>query len=539
MLAVPRRVNTAAVTLQADDTGIVLRGAVEPATTYDVLLNQQHVWSFQPARDTTTSFSRMRAPWPKALNRFLSGHAEIALREHVTGDVVATCDHVFDHDKDHEVSVVDSGGNELVLDKWGRLIRPLSAEGGQRVDELMREVVRLLDVLRDDCGVLAYIAYGTLLGAVRNGQLIGYDNDIDLGYVSEHQNPVDVVREGFRVQRVLQAGGWVVRRGSGARLNVRLRMSDGSMRFVDVFTSHWVNGVFFIPSDVGAALPREAMLPLSTIDLLGWPVPAPADPEALLAATYGENWRTPDPSFRYETSTWLSRRLGGWFGGLMKSRKHWDAFNANAQKQIPAQPTPFARWVGATYPTDRPLVDVGTGTARDAVWFAHRRSRVLGIDYSNGGVSRATQLAEDKGVPADFETLNLYDTRAVLALGARLSREAEPVDVFARFMIHALGDQGRANLLRLASMSLRRGGYFFAEFRTVQDMGEPHLFGAHFRRYLSPEEVVAEIVAAGGQVVHREEGHGLAPFREEDPHVCRIVAQWSARWSRSQPGHST
>src|SRR5680860_1263069 len=210
MLAVPRRADTTEVTLRADDEKITLGGAVELDTTYDILLNGQHVWSLQPGRDTTTSDSRLVAPWPKALHRYLAGRAEVTLREHVTGTVAAVSEHTFGPDRDR--------------------------------------------------------------------QLIGYDNDIDLGYVSAHQNPVDVVREGFRVQRVLQEQGWVVRRGSGARLNVRLRMSDKSMRFVDVFTSHWVNGVFFIPSDVGARLPREAMLPLSTVDLLGWQVPAPADP---------------------------------------------------------------------------------------------------------------------------------------------------------------------------------------------------------------------------------------------------------------------
>lgn len=528
----PRRVDTTDVTLQADDEKITLGGAVELDTTYDILLNGQHVWSLQPGRDTTASDSHLVAPWPKALHRYLEGRAEVALREHVTGTVVAVSEHTFGRVSDRRVSVVDSSGNALVLDKWGRLIRPLSSEGGVDVEELVSEVVRLLDALRDWCGVPAYIAYGTLLGAVRNGQLIGYDNDIDLGYVSAHQNPVDVVREGFRVQRVLQERGWVVRRGSGARLNVRLRMRDGSMRFVDVFTSHWVDGVFFIPSDVGARIPREAMLPLSAVELVGRQVPAPADPEALLAATYGANWRTPDPSFRYETSSWLSRRLGGWYGGLMKSRKHWDSFNAHARKQIPNEPTPFALWVAQSYPSERPLVDVGTGTARDARWFAGNGRRVLGIDYSSGAVTRARRSGHEKEeVSAKFEILNLYDTRATLALGARLSRDPEPVDVYARFMIHALGDDGRANLLRLASMALRRGGHLFAEFRTVQDMGQPHVFGAHFRRYLDPDEVVAEIEASGGRVVHRDEGHGRAPFREEDPHICRLVAQWSAQWS--------
>ncbi len=515
------------VSLEVDDSGFVLRGAVQPDGTYDLLLNGQHVWSLQPARDMTAREDHSRASWPKALVRYLDGHAVVGLREHLSGTLLDTCEHWFGTATDREVAVVEPSGHALVLDKWGRLTRPLSAEGGEVVEQLMTEVVRLLEVLRDDCGVPAYVAYGTLLGAVRDGRLIGYDNDIDLAYVSAHDHPLDVAREGFRVQRVLQQRGWTVRRGSAARLNVRLRMSDGSMRFVDVFTSHWVDGVFFIPSDVGARLPREAMLPLSTVQLLGHEVPAPADPEALLAATYGKNWRTPDPSFKYETPTWLRRRLVGWFGGQMKSRKHWDQFNATSARRVPSRPSPFAVWVADNYPSQRPLVDVGTGTARDAVLFAGHGRSVLGIDYSNGAVSRATRLFSRKELSARFVTLNLYDLRATLAMGARLSREEQPVDVYARFTMHTLGEDGRANLLRLASMALRRGGRFFAEFRTLEDKDQPHIFGAHFRRYLPPDLVVAEIEAAGGAVVHREEGHGLAVLREEDPHVCRLVAEWA------------
>jgi hypothetical protein len=77
-------------------------------------------------------------------------------------------------------------------------------------------------------------------------------------------------------------------------------------------------------------------------------------------------------------------------------------------------------------------------------------------------------------------------------------------------------------------MSLRTGGRLFLEFRTERDARTEHVFGTHFRRYLDPELVQAEIEANGGRVVHQEAGTGLARFRTEDPHVCRIVAVWSS-----------
>jgi SAM-dependent methyltransferase len=510
-----------------DDEEIRLPRSLDPETTYDILLNDRHVWSLLPKRDTFSEDGVPVASWPPALRRYLSGRAEVVVRDHVTGELLATTRHVFGGDSTSEVTVTDPSGRSLVLDKWGRLTRPLSAEASGVIDELMDEVVRVMDVLRYKAGVPAYICYGTLLGAVRNGKLIGHDNDIDIAYVSEHPHPVDVVREGYRVERILRDEGWVVRRGSGVRLNVRLKLRDGSMRFVDVFTSHWVEGVLYIPSDTGYRTPRETILPLSTVELMGRRVPAPADPETLLAATYGESWRVPDPSFMYTTPRWLSRRLGGWFGGLMTHRKHWDSFNAKAPRLVPGAPTKFAHWVSTEYPSTRPLVDLGTGTGRDALWFAKRQHRdVIAVDYSVRAVNRGARRSRAEHLPVTFELLNLYDTRAALTLGARLSREEVPVDLYARFTLHALDTPGRENLFRVASMALRRGGLLFVEFRTHEDRGRPKAFGEHPRRYLRPNRVVAEIEAAGGRVVKRVQGTGLADLRTEDPHVCRIVASW-------------
>ena len=512
---------------RADDERLHLPGALDPDRVYDVLLNERHVWSLQPRRDARGSGRRSSAPWPKALKRYLRGRAAVALRDHVDGSLVAHTEHVFAGDTSREVTVTDREGHALVLDKWGRLIRPLSAEGGAVIDELMDSVVRLLDTLRDKAHVPAYISYGTLLGAVRNGRLIGHDNDIDLAYVSTHAYPVDVVREGYLVERVLLDEGWTVRRGSGTRLNVRLRLSDGSMRYIDIFTSHWVDGVFYMPSDTGFRLPRETILPLSTVELLGRQVAAPADPEALLAATYGKNWRVPDPSFKYETPRWLSRRLGGWFGGLKSHRKHWDSFYGAAGARLPTGPSPFARWVAAEYPAEHPLVDLGTGNARDALWFAEAGRTVKAVDYAMGAMKRNERAAKDNGVSVTFDVVNLYDVREVLALGARLARTEAPVDLYVRFTMHALNYLGRRNVLRLASMSLRSGGRLFLEFRTPRDRARPHVFGEHTRRYLSPGTLASQIEAAGGRVLFRTEGTGLAPFQDEDPYVCRIVASWT------------
>ncbi len=512
--------------LIVSDQGLRITRRMAADRTYDILINGQPVWSVTPKRDARVVEGQVVFRWPRRLRSHLHGTATVQLREHVTGQLLGTADHAFGGDTTREARVVDARGNRLMLDKWGRLIRPLADEGDNRLNAVMEEVQKVLKVLREDAEVEPFICYGTLLGAVRDGKLIGHDNDIDVAYVSDHAHPVDVVREGFRVERALRRHGWVVRRGSGVRLNVRLRLDDGSLRCVDVFTAHWVEGILFIHSDTGFALPRTTILPLGSVELMGRRLPAPAQPEILLEATYGPRWRVPDPSFRYETPRWLRRRLVGWFGGLVTHRKYWDSFHGGKHQLVPDEPTEFARWVAAAFPSHRPLIDIGTGTGRDAFWFAREHGRdVTALDYSIASVKRGFELAEAQQLPVSFQLLNMYDTRAVLTRGALLSRAQTAPDLYARFTWHALDGPGQANLIRFASMALRRGGFLFLEFRTPRDRRRRHVF-RHIRHYTRPRDVVAAIRASGGHIVHRSEGTGLAPFRDEDPYVCRLVAAW-------------
>ena len=514
-----------ATELVVDDEVVHLPVDVDPALTYDVLLNGGHVWSLQPARDAEERRGEAVVPWPKAQRRHLNGRADIVLREHADRVVVATGHHVFRGADHRVVEVTDSQGNQLILDKYGRLTRPLSAEDPDSVDAFLGKVDALLATIRDEAGLPAFICYGTLLGAVRNGRLIGHDNDVDVAYLSEHRYPVDVVREGFHVERVLRDHGWHVRRGSGSRVNVRIDHEDGSHRFVDVFAAHWVGDRLYMPQDTGFDIPPERVLPLTTVELHGRGFPAPADYEQLLALTYGPGWRVPDPSFKYETPLWLSRRLNGWFGGLRTNRKYWDAFYASTGRKLPTEPTSFARWVAEQYPSTRPLVDLGAGTLRDSRFFVRKgRSEVLAVDYSGS----AMRLGRKPGKRLHRELVNLNDTRHLMSLGVRLSRTDEPVDLYGRFLLNTLDPDGVANVLRLASMSLRRGGRLFLEFRTPRDRGRPKAFPNQKRVFLDPDEVQRAIEARAGRVVHREAGTGLAPFKDEDPHVCRIVAMWGA-----------
>lgn len=207
--------------------------------------------------------------------------------------------------------------------------------------------------------------------------------------------------------------------------------------------------------------------------------------------------------------------------------EYWDSFYRSRDSvAVPRDPSPFAQWVREQDPHPHVLVDIGTGTGRDALWFARRGQRVLGLDYAPAAVAQAAATADAERLPATFETFDLYDADQVLTTGARLASSGAPPTLYGRFLLHALEDDGRRNLWRLAEVTLRDGGRMYLEFRTGKDAEAAHVFGEHFRRFLDPDTVVDEIEAGDGRVEYRGDGHGMAPFRGEDPHICRLVVGW-------------
>ncbi len=205
---------------------------------------------------------------------------------------------------------------------------------------------------------------------------------------------------------------------------------------------------------------------------------------------------------------------------------YWEHFyRGQSVGLVPRDPSAFARWVADRQCTPGPLIDVGTGNGRDALWFAREGYRVHGVDYAASAVALTSGAASAADLDATFSSLNLYHDDEVSAEAARLATDLAPSAVYARFLVHALEDAGRTNLWRLAQTALSRGGSVYVESRVAETQ---HAFGEHYRHFVPLETIVAELEAAGARIDHQEQGFGLAVYRDEDPRVCRVVATWGA-----------
>lgn len=147
-----------------------------------------------------------------------------------------------------------------------------------------------------DAGIPFFLCAGTLLGIIRDGDLLPFDKDMDLGV------PAEVERE--KVIAALTGDGQFV-------LNHRETASAENWNWNFSFTyvaTHVVMDIFFYHPDETHFLcgfnakphpinSRPRQFDITQLEWQGiqWPIPSP--PEQYLVDVYGEEWRVPDPNF--------------------------------------------------------------------------------------------------------------------------------------------------------------------------------------------------------------------------------------------------
>jgi SAM-dependent methyltransferase len=482
----------------------------------------RYLWSFTASRDGRPGDGGTFVPWPGNLVRFLDGIVQIRLQD-VDGDRVwLDVEHRFGTSSER-VAVVDKTGAPLSVDKVGHLGRAFLETPQEVKQELLGATLEVLTVLREQCGADAYLCYGALLGAVRNGRMIGHDSDVDVCYYSHCTTPVDIIRESYRIERIVRAQGWTVTRMSGADIKVVRVLSNGAKCHIDIFGAFTVAGTFYQLGNRSGDFDAAAdLLPLGTVALEGVEFPAPRHPEAMLAFVYGPHWRVPDPSFVHRDDPHGVARLDGWLRGFRTDLPAWNDVYDQRARELLRRPTEFARWVEQQIGAGDKVADLGAGNGRDTRFFAGGGHPVRAVDFSRRSYARTRKV---EGVRADQTMFN--ELRRVLVLGARLARD--PHHLYARQLLGCLDEPARANLFKVGSMALRgRSQSMFLEFSATLPPGvdAPEPTPQPLVRRLDPDQVADEIAASGGRIAYRDVVEGADMFEVPDPAVCRMRVTW-------------
>lgn len=199
---------------------------------------------------------------------------------------------------------------------------------------------------------------------------------------------------------------------------------------------------------------------------------------------------------------------------------YWDQYYQSGA--CVTEPSLFAQYVVGLVNPGEALVDLGCGNGRDAIYFAERGLEVTAIDLSQ----KAILELQSRNLPnACFQ----YGDAASPAF----HQPRKYHNAYSRFSLHAMTEDHARLLFQSVFQSLKSGGRFFIEVRSVLDSrfgkGEKvernsWIYEGHYRRFIVLEELVEELFKSGFHVTYAEENTGFAPFEQDDPPVIRVIA---------------
>nr|WP_156889325.1 hypothetical protein [Halomonas sp. 1513] len=214
--------------------------------------------------------------------------------------------------KEVEINIPTGKGNiSEILSSRGELskkgnIQPSSEEIRVFQEEYLSLYDELNKVFETSVGKPLFLMYGTLLGLYRNGDYIDGDDDFDVGYVSDQNDPINVKIETTKIMSILVKNGFDVlltRRGRP------FRISKGNAKIHLDVRPLWEQG-----GNVWAHIRAKLNMNIQEFreveerDFRGRKVYIPTGTESFLESYYGKNWRIPDPGFS-NGSTFISDHI--------------------------------------------------------------------------------------------------------------------------------------------------------------------------------------------------------------------------------------
>ncbi len=189
---------------------------------------------------------------------------------------------------------------------------------------VLAEVTELIAAIESDGSQVVLIS-GSLLGLVRDGGPIAYDDDIDLAVLLRDDDLTARQRaeQWSRLRERLLADGRIDPEYEAfARLHARMFTSQGVA--VDLFPAWVDDGRAFVFPHTFGTLGSSALRPVTSSHGL----PVPADPSALLTSNYGPSWSVPNPVWTFD---WKAARRR--FGAVVTA---WDDVVAERRRSTPS-----------------------------------------------------------------------------------------------------------------------------------------------------------------------------------------------------------
>ncbi len=425
-----------------------------------------------------------------------------------------------------ELFANEFGESYISYGKGEGFIIPLANRTEEWWDSVLNASERFFEKARA-AGYDAQIAYGALLGNIREKSFVPHDDDIDITLNCGETE--DMVKASLEFSRRLeQISGSAVRKASNGQAHVHFREFARPVT-IDVFAAWTHAGKYYQNFTIAGNLPASDVYPSVETDSMGRTFPIPRNAENMLEAIYGPGWKVPDPGFKWQRPKKVSEYFSLLHNYNQQANKdYWEGYYGRQKEKAKAFPTPpsqFSTFATDFLDRDDLIVEFGCGNARDSLFFSSYGWQVLASDYSREAVNENTRKAEAAGNDkVHFEVCNVADIASMNAFLSKAEEQSSGRKVFySRFFLHAIAVAADRNMRGMIDRYAKPGDLMLCETRVAGDEKRPKVTPEHFRRVVNGKATIAAWEALGWTLEYTVRGIGFAKYKEDDALVRRFV----------------
>jgi len=364
--------------------------------------------------------------------------------------------------------------------------------------------------------------YGTMLGAVREGEFISHDNDFDTCIISKKYSSEAVKIEFIKMCEFLIDKGYKIR-PKKSHIWVYVKGKENKDFKLDIFISYFnKNNKYEIAYGYhGPAVEKSSdFFKYNEIKLSGFTISIPSNYREILRQFYGDTWEIPDPGFKHQeaTRTW---DINYHLSNDQMQDIYWKQFY---KYKLIYDHSPFSDFINQLIPPKSKIVELGCGSGEDAIFFSQKGHIVYACD-------KAKEAFQNKDINninfsnTDISDLNELSNFINNSLSSNSKTYQEKNVIYMRFFLNHVSEKSESIILKKISYLIPKGTTLALEFRTTKDVTKKYKLRRRFIRLISMQKMLKDLQNYRYKIDYSEENIGLSNIENEDPYIGRIVAK--------------